>query len=72
MSGGRGSLIRTMPDKGRRGSENPSFGRTSLVNGPLSIINLTCYVISLLRICIGYFEATRGYVIYSPRRAAPR
>jgi hypothetical protein len=21
--------------------------------------------------CIGYFEATRGYVIYSPRRAAP-
>ena len=23
-------------------------------------------------ICIGYFEATRGYVIYSPRRAAPR
>jgi ATP-binding cassette subfamily C (CFTR/MRP) protein 5 len=21
---------------------------------------------------IGYFEATRGYVIYSPRRAAPR
>ena len=23
-------------------------------------------------ISIGYFEATRGYVIYSPRRAAPR
>ena len=35
MSGG-GSLIRTMPDKGAgRGSENPSFGRTSFVNGPL-------------------------------------
>ena len=25
-----------------------------------------------VRISIGYFEATRGYVIYSPRRAAPR
>jgi hypothetical protein len=25
-----------------------------------------------VKICIGYFEATRGYVIYSPRRAAPR
>jgi hypothetical protein len=23
-------------------------------------------------LCIGYFEATREYVIYSPRRAAPR
>ena len=23
-------------------------------------------------ISIGYFEATRGYVIYSPRRVAPR
>ena len=23
-------------------------------------------------VSIGYFEATRGYVIYSPRRAAPR
>jgi hypothetical protein len=24
------------------------------------------------RLSIGYFEATRGYVIYSPRRTAPR
>jgi hypothetical protein len=37
MSGGGGTLIRTMPDKGGGGggSENPSFGRTSFVNGPL-------------------------------------
>ena len=35
MSGGRGgSLLRTMPDKVGGGSENPSFGRTSFVNGP--------------------------------------
>ena len=35
MSGGRGgSLLRTMPDKGGGRSENPSFGRTSFVNGP--------------------------------------
>ena len=39
MSGGRGegggggSLIWTMPVEGG-GSENPSFGRTSFVNGP--------------------------------------
>jgi hypothetical protein len=33
-----GSLIRTMPDKvGREGSENPSFGRTSFVNGLIDI-----------------------------------
>jgi hypothetical protein len=33
MSGGGGSLIRTMLDKGGGVSENPSFGRTSFVNG---------------------------------------
>jgi hypothetical protein len=36
--------------------------------------HILCIQCTLYRalFCIGYFEATRGYVIYSPRRAARR
>jgi hypothetical protein len=35
------------------------------------IENITNGLHQSQQISIGYFEATRGYVIYSPRRAAP-
>jgi hypothetical protein len=51
---------------------NSGTSLTSRIIGFSSISESRHLEIILGDICIGYFEATRGYVIYSPRRAAPR
>ena len=37
--------------------------------GSIHFTDVSMTFMIIVQICIGYFEATRGYVIYSPRRA---